>query len=537
MNEHEPLGPSTFDEPDRTWDQIREEIVQQLHESGAWTDHNISDPGITMLEAVALSLADLHYRTGLVDFSDATISTRFWDPEPSHWSEIDLPSDTVTLADLADQLRANYEAILQHINSAADRSHAISSVVNDSANSLTWAQAAAIVRLIRLPVVRRGALDLAGAIEAAYEMSQRDSASDQQIQADAIELLRNDPSFDGLWDAELADLFRLRARRRLVERVMRLARTIPEVSDTCALIEDLTVGHDLLATELVGALAIHPTPAELSPEFFEDTTGKTSVWPPHPIQTRTTEPVIDSDYVTLALQVPQVRRAWVRSGHVKDAINWNRDKVKVASNDPGKSTIVIDDGGAEAEDLELHVHRALAGKGEQAEVDHPYQLERDHPHHLTPRRLICDEIAVARLQRCEIVVKAALYVTVGTVIDRRQVIAGALDRVREHFEKGRPESQPASAPSDPYDGPWPRPAPTPPGWIPGEPINLNEVIAALAGDPVILGVSETQLRRTDGGWYPAQSDSAPFVLEMDDNCVPILADKQCVTVSFVLEGE
>ncbi|HOB81069.1 MAG TPA: hypothetical protein PKK62_12985, partial [Ornithinibacter sp.] len=50
--------------PDADWDTVRERIVATLVTEAApgWTDHNGADPGITLAEAAAFTLADLHHR-------------------------------------------------------------------------------------------------------------------------------------------------------------------------------------------------------------------------------------------------------------------------------------------------------------------------------------------------------------------------------------------------------------------------------------------------------------------------------------------
>ena len=524
-----PLEPVDVAAPDAVWQAIRNEAVGELRD-GPWTDHNVSDPGITMLEAAALSIADLHYRIAAHQFADAQISTRFWSSEPAHWSHVDLPSDTAGLAAIAKHMADHGVSIAAHIVGASDRSQAIGAIVSDPVMNLGWAQAAAVVRVVRARVVARGALDHAGAIDAAIEMKSGDE--DQ-----ARLLLRNDPSFSEFWDSEIEDLFRLRGRRRLVEMVMGLSDIIASAEDLWALVSDLAIDNGLDAQEVIGALALHPDPQAAWPELFEDVDGATFVWPPHAIQSRTVEPVTEEDYVSVVRLNSDVRRAWVTRGHLGGAVNWDGTTVAADSDHPGALTIIVDPVEGVAADLPMAVHRSLAGPSEVAEVDDPHRLFRDDLDVLSPRRVMCDEIAVAMLSRCEIVVKASLHVAVGTVGDRRVVIERAESRLREFFVSGRPESQPELRSDETFEGPWPKPDPAPSGWIPGEPIRLNEVIAILADDPAVLGVTDVALRRPGGPWYPSGSASAPFDMALDPHCVPVLADDQCITVTFVLEGQ
>lgn len=48
---------------DRDWRAIKDEIVRAIPERAAeWTDHNLSDPGITLAEAFALQIEQLIVR-------------------------------------------------------------------------------------------------------------------------------------------------------------------------------------------------------------------------------------------------------------------------------------------------------------------------------------------------------------------------------------------------------------------------------------------------------------------------------------------
>ncbi|MFF2752099.1 hypothetical protein ACFVVA_42010 [Kitasatospora sp. NPDC058048] len=78
---------------------------QRLHAQGAtWTDHNVSDPGITLLEAFAYHVDHLGYRANrvprkaVVDAILALAKPDLTDPAPDTL----LPARSVTPADLAD---------------------------------------------------------------------------------------------------------------------------------------------------------------------------------------------------------------------------------------------------------------------------------------------------------------------------------------------------------------------------------------------------------------------------------------------------
>lgn len=536
----EPLGDPTPERPDRDWQSLRDESMSELRE-GSWTDHNVSDPGVTMLEAAMLSIADGHARTALARFDEAAITSAMWRDHP-HASEIDIPVGADLVTELASGLHDHHETVLALVASAQDRPDAVAALTSDP--NLTWspALARAAVRVVRQSAFARAALDLAGAIDAAVDAVGVDQAPS---------LLRLDPGFEDLWDAELLDLLELRRRRRLANRVAQLRTAIAQAStraDVAALLNTSDTDPSDRASDAAidAAAALIPRP-EVPPEQFESNVGDTLAWPPTAIQSRSVEPVIGADYVRLALGVTGVRRAWVRKGH-RHGLGWNGNSIEGSVDHPGALTILVeaeDDVATGNLDLEHSVLRALGdptddpAAGELAEVDHPYALYRDDPTRVTPRRMICDELAATRLSICEIEVRGAIHVAVGTIDDRAALIDAALDRVRDLLLNGRPESQTptdSTGPDGEIDGPWPVPPAAPSGWIPGEAIRFNEVIERLADDPDILGVSDVALREIGDSWYqPGPDDIAE--LSVPSFCVPRLSEQHCVTVAFVLEED
>lgn len=522
----QPITAFVPDETDQDWQSVRDRAVTGLR-SGPWTDHNISDPGITMLEAGALSIAEAHMRTELVDFVHAPVASAMW-RESTTPSGIELPDNTEAVVRLAERLRANGPVIVDRIRRAAGRAEAIAALAGDPGLDLSAEQADAAVQLHREPVVALASYDKAGAIDAAV---------DAVGQEDAVELLRLDPAFDELWDAELADLLELRHRRRFRASIDEMAARLRE-ANTMAEVADILAPEVTTPRELLAASGLMARP-DMAPEVFEEPDGSTMIWPPTQVQARAVEPVNGSDYVTLALGVDGVRRAWITKGRLV-GLGWNGVPVTTPSNDPGALTILVEPEEDAGPDLELRTLRALAGPGELAEVDDPYSLYGDQPDLLVPRRMICDEIGVALVDRCDVEVRAALHVAVGTVTDRSPVITAALARVEQYLRLGRPEnridanSQTAEPSIEQVDGPWPPPPPAPSGWRPGEPIRLNEIIQLLGNDPSILGVSEVGLRVSGQPWFlPGPGERAEFALE--DDCLPRLSDDHCLTVAFVLE--
>jgi len=530
--------------PDRDWQSLRDEAMGELRDS-AWTDHNVSDPGVTLLEAGLLSVAEAHARTAMARFDLSPVASAMWRDHPGA-SDIDLPITTSSTAALAAGLADHLVTAQALVAEVPDRPEAVAALASNA--DLGWSPdlALAAVHILRRTVFNRAALDLSGAVDAAI-----DAVGPEQASA----LLRLDPGFDQLWDAELLDLLELRRRRRLVERIRQVQTALRETitrADVDALLLPTDDPADEPADEIVNdasrgaAFALARCP-EVGPETFEAEDGATLVWPPTAIQTRTVEPVIEADYVRLALGVDGVRRAWVRRGHT-DGLGWNCEPITEPVDHPGTLTILVEadtDAAPGSLVLEQQVLEALAdptddlSAGELAEVTHPYALYRDDLTRATPRRMIGDELAVTRLSICQIEVRSAIHIAVGTVDDRDAVIAEALARVGELFRNGRPESQRPTAadvncPQD-IDGPWPIPAHAAPGWIPGEAIRFNEVVERLADSPDILGVTDVALRH-DGDWYQPGPDEIAE-LALSPTCVPELAPGHCLRVHFVLPEE
>ncbi len=530
-----PIKPLGVQAPDADWQTVRDRAVGGLHD-GSWTDHNISDPGITMLEAGTLAVADAHYRTANRTFEDAPFASGMW-RDSVHWSGVDLASSTEDLHSVATAVARHRTRIEEHLATASDRAEAVALIATDPTLTLSdmapaptvdYPTAQMVVRLLRGSVVRKASMDFSTAIDAAVET--------EKTEAKSAALLRYDPAFDGLWDAELIDLLEQRRRRRLADRMAQLRLAVARATDVAEAAAFLAP-EDLTPAETTAVLASMPRP-DVLPEFFEDDDGSTLVWPPTAIQTRSIEPTVADDYVRLALGVPGVRRAWLRSGRI-EGIGWNGEPV-AASDRPGTSTILIEAADDAGSDLPLAVLRSLALPGEVAEVDDPYQLYRTNLDLACPRRLICDEIGVATLSTCLIEIRAVLHVAVGTIDDRASVIATARDRLEAFFVDGRPESQPVdhhllAGVDNEIDGPWPVPPPAPTGWIPGETIRFNEVVQILTDDPAVLGVSAVGLRTDGADWYmPTTDDVAELAISPD--CVPRLAPDDCLTVSFELGG-
>jgi hypothetical protein len=537
----DPLRLELLEAGDRDFEAARAVAVDVVTvTAGAeWTDHNEADPGITLLEAIAWGVADLHYRTrerALGDWPVEVPAAAL--PAEPHWSGVPLAADPAGLLELADTLAgpgAGAPSVADELATAIAGADSLHAAVTRIAGRpfgaaghvvhLGWDEALAAVRLLRRPAVLRGALDGAALVADARARTDDDEA--------AVARLRYEPALAGVWDDELRWLVRRSARQETVATVRALEATVRAAGDVAAL---LTAGVD--AATAAQALALHPCPPGADPETWERTGGETTVWPPHALQARTCEPVTEEDYARRARTAPGVRRAWAVAG-VLPGVGWDGRAVADAAARPGAVTLLVEALAvpADPEAFLRDVLRAALGDDPAAEVDDPFldlRTDLDAP---APRRTLCDEVGAALLDRCPVTLKGTLHAVAGT--DRAALIERALARVAALFAAGRPESRaPAAAPfSCPGDieGPWPRVPQPEGGWNPGEPIRLSELVQRLADDPAVLGIEGLQLSLGGGPWLPDPGITGD--VPVPDDCVPELAERQCLQVKLALATE
>jgi hypothetical protein len=547
----DPIAPPSVEAPDRDFAAAREHALQVVAGSAeaTWTDHNAPDPGITMLEAIAWGVADLHYRTARRDLGawPLEVAVDALPAEP-HWSGVPLAADPTALLELAAALadpapdgRTVAANLADGLERAGSSHAAATAIVGNSfaAGSgpvvFTWEQATAAVRLLRGPVVLRGALDGSALVTAALDEAEDDDAR-------AVAILRTEPLFEGIWEEELHALLRRERRRRDVALVQALAGTIATTSDPLAMVAELNASpNDLAADDAEVALALHPCPDGALPEQWEDADGATRVWPPHPIQARTCEPITAEDYARRARGAPDVLRAWAVPGVVLPGVGWDGRVVAATETRAGAITLLVEPA-IEITNLNRttylkNVLRAALGAPPAAEVDDPFQLWRDELDSAPPRRTICDEVGAAVLGRCEITLKGILHAPAGS--DRVAVIERALERVAAFFAEGRAETRPeADGPLEcpgGIEGAWPQIPQPSGGWTPGDPIRLSELVQRLADDPLVIGMEGLQVAIGGGDWLPDPGITGAVPLPPD--CVPELAERQCVRVTLALATE
>jgi hypothetical protein len=526
------------------------DVVTRLAGS-LWTDHNLPDPGITLLELVAFSLADLHYRTETRALDDWPLEAPVWRPAAErHWDGVAFP-DPERMLELAELLsvvdttgRTVAERIQRLVADEPSMTSATAAVADaDWGAPLSWDEAATLTRLARRTIVDRAAYDLSDLVDAMLERSSGNLG-------EAARTLRQFPELGALFDEEIGSLI-VRARSRAIAaRVRELAGEIAALGDEAAattLETKLTTGEGLSAEEARQAIALHPCPPGEQPELYEEANGSTNIWPPHSLQARTCEPVTAVDYARRARAAAGVRRAWAVPGRLAGtgpipAIGWDGAEVTAFEDRPGTVTLLVEpEPPVEAAErlgfLKKILRAATTLPGEPAEVDDPYSTWRDDLDRASPRRLVCDELGVAFLRTCGVTLKATLHAPAGS--ERTDVLERALERVGCFFEDGRPESRvaadAAAACPGGIDGPW-LPAPQPAGgWNPGEPIRVNELVEILAEDPAVFGVEDLELSIDGGPWGPGADDEGEMKIPID--CLPELTERQCVQVRLQLSQE
>lgn len=552
MNDTEPLA---LDTDARSWDDVRSVSLHDLQDRAGdrWTDHNLTDPGITMLETAAFAVADLDFRTAHRTFRLWSAESAPWrDHDNHHWSGLPLPSDPADRQAVADALAGHLEPLTALIGDHEARRTAVSAVMTGSVGTglMTWSQAVAIVRLIRQPILNHAYFDHAHLIAAAVEAA--------ATAADIATAIRKRPEFDVVWTDELEALVRRARHDRIVgtldRHFERLVRLVESSADTAAALATLT-GDPALSeftpTERLQALALPARPPGGQPEHFEAPGGESLVWPPHPLQTRAVEPVVAGDYAGLARTVPGVRRAWVVPERLA-GIDWMGGSAKVPSTDLGVLTILVERDAATATAsggnfLRQVLYTAL-GSADAAwapdvtrrfQHDAPWEFFEASANDQTPRRVICDEIGVAVLADCEIVVRGVVHMPAAANHDL--ALTRIHDALAAFFVEGRPEhvspeNDPGEHPDD-IDGPWPPAPPQPTGWNPGEAIRISELIQLIVADPDVLGAVGVQALVNVPGQPEDETIWQPVELPIAIDCVPRLSDRRCLKVQIELERD
>lgn len=551
--------------PDADYETIRASLVARLAVTAPeWTDHNAPDPGITLAEATAYGLADLHYRVAERALDDWPLEARAWaDDTERHWHatlpagrwdpEIDPSDPAVPPRDLA-PVSSVAAALAQPATSATlleplvrdsrSRADAIALLSAEPwASALRPVDRPAVVALLRSRLVRQVAQEQADVIAAAVAGAHADAVAAAPRRSDpdapldvvaidaaaAVELAWSLP----LWDEEVVALVRRERHRRSREALRARLDVVRETTaDTLAATRAELALAGLDADEARLAVAAAPQAAGLPPEDLEDAQGRSLVWPPHPVQALTCEPVTADDYARRARTHAEVSRAWTVRGRLT-GIAWNGLPT-------GALASIAVDPTAEALTLVVESRETLAASARDAflrdvlataigpEVTAPFPDWRDDVDDLEPRRVICDEVGASLLARAPVLVQATLVTDVG--VDRDAVVEDARARIAAFFARGRPETF-VPPPPQVVDGPWPRVDQPTLGWVPGEPVRFTEVVEAVVGNPAVWGVEDLAMKVEGAAAFVTASDG-PLVIP--ENAVPTLADARCLRVRFSL---
>jgi hypothetical protein len=528
--------------PDADWDALHAAALLAIQEAQGpalvpWTDHNVHDPGITLLEAALWALADLHYRTASRSFDT-------WSAELDDWRGLALARGgdrTLARAELEALLGPapsdSVDAVLAAATSRAGAVVELTGRTAGTAGTLSAAAAAAVVRLLREPELLRAAFDSAPAIADAVERF----ASDPAAAAAAAAALDG----SGLWIEEIAALVRRERRRRFArmlteqrELILQTTATAPQSGIVTALETLLSVG----AEDAAVALALDAAP-RVDPDEWETATGETTIWPPHPLQALTCEPVTPTDYRRLLLADASVARAWVLPG-LADGILWNGKATGAFPWRQGAFTFLIEAAAPPADEkayLRAQLERVLA-VDQPGETTTPYRDYQTGPDVQTPRRLLGDELCAALVGTCPVIVAGTLEIgptanTAQVLVDARARLTGFLSAERIAPFEPPDLPGPALVASRDLEGPWPRAVAAAAyiadpgrerresGWQPGDPVRVTELIQLLQDVQGVLGVDglRVQLQGTTA-W-------AADALELDPYCVPAFAgDCLCVRI-------
>jgi hypothetical protein len=325
--------------PDADWETVRSRMMAALAVAAdGWTDQNLADPGVTLAEAAAFTLADLHRRIEQAGFDGWPIGWPAWLPDAQrHWhatlpaAPAADPGPLLAQTPLAEALAAVAEALEPVVRACPDRPAAARLLA-----SPPWVAHVptrlrdAVITTLRLGLVRRLAQDRADTVADAVgradaaggSRAQRDARAARELAADLAERAWLEPgrqdSAAAVWPEEV-DALVARERRRLALDALAERATAVQAAATpqrrAAVVADL-VAAGLSPAEAELASAGRRVPAGLLPEDLEAPDGQTLVWPPHPIQTLTCEPVVADDYARRARLHPGVRRAWAVPGRL-----------------------------------------------------------------------------------------------------------------------------------------------------------------------------------------------------------------------------
>ncbi len=538
--------------PDADWETVRARSMALLATvaSPAWTDHNVPDPGVTLLEAAAYGIADMHYRVEEAGFASWPLGWAGSLEAPDrHWAGSLPEPGTGRLTSLATALREALTvpggSLAPQVAAATSRTDAESLLGAAPYASLIPASLrSAAISALRWSGLRRIAMEHTDVVT--DSVAQGDASPGTLVQRDEI-AARELVARTGVWPEEAQHLVERERRRQHAVIAATYEHTISVTTDAGygALLGDMAAAG-LDAAEAIAAAARPRQPVHIGPEDLERADGSSQVWPPHPLQALTCEPVTADDYARRARTHPEVSRAWTVTGRLK-GVMWNglptvtptEAAALYPADDPRR--LWVQDSAAAA--LTIVVEPKVKGTTTDGtflrkvlafavgtEVYTPFPRWADPLAPLDPRRLICDEVGIAPLRYAAVKVFATLVVP--PTASQGAIKAAATSAIDDYFAIGRSETRPGEDTSDPLDGPWP-PAPQPAvGWLPGEPVPLSEVVERLVGVPEVIAVRDLTLQIGSG----AVASGANGALPVPAGHVPTRDPIGCFTTVLQVTG-
>jgi hypothetical protein len=504
-----------------------------------WSDHNVADPGVTLAEHAAFGLADLHYRMSERRFDAWPLEVHDWQPDAErHWDASLIPGSLSPVANALSSAVTSATVLEPLIRACVSYVDAVALLSKSPwAAAFTAEQRPMVIALMRSRLVREVAQEQAHVIGQAVEAER---GTGLPVAARDARAVANLGYALPLWGDEIVAVVR-RERRRLTQEALvaqlDVVRAATGVSAPALRVS--LAAQDLDPAEVNVAMAAATQPAGLVPENLEDGAGRSQVWPPHPIQALTCEPVTADDYARRARAHADVGRAWAVPGRL-EGIAWNglatgtAAAIVVDEGAPAVTLVVEWAGHKPASPTQAQTDEFLRDVLQQAvgpEVRAPFPDWRANVDELEPRRMVCDEVGVSVLADAPILVQATLVTGVG--VDRAAVVTDVRARISAFFTAGRPGSL-SAAPSGSVDGPWPLIEQPPGGWIPGDPVRFTEVVSAIVANLEVLGVEKLAMKLDGTASFIPQSVGS---LEIPRNAIPLLADANCLKVRFSLTSE
>lgn len=476
-----------------TFDELFDEALKRIQDGAGrlWTDHNIHDPGITFLDAGLWSLSDLLFRADSawefppVDLECPDARSPWLGEGPRALLDQGLIE---RIGDVVDAVRGGSVAEEHHREGAASFRWKLSQMAMRGQEGVE-----AAVDGHRKRSTRRQLLKLAGSI--ASEKRLRLGASELAAVVRSLEnhgrryLLHSsrevlDGGPGGAGDESSRGLH--------LESVAGLDRGAREIWDATERRWKLT-GKNLLTSGIQPRSNERVTLAarQLSagdPAAFEDESGRSRVWPPHPSQLERGDPVTQDDLAEAIHRHIAARRigedfgyrraeqprVWVVSGMIAGLRCDGREALNDDPERPGAWSVLVE--GAEAGPPEQHAALLECCRAAlEPDVPRRYWSARDLVPRGRSRRPLGLELYFGFVRPVEVRISGTLFARDGAL--RADVFSSAERRLRQFLRLGK---QP---PGRSY----------PTGWAPGAAIKMADVAALLRATPGVEDLSSLRI--------------------------------------------